>query len=359
MKFLPKHSGTGRLPYAWLAFLGFFIVGMFEPPITMTKTSANVAALVVFLILFFRAFWIDDRRNLLLACSVFALLGIGLSLINPGSAVFFHYASFFAGRLGRWQTSAAVVVAILLIIVGVWYIRDLSVQYLLTAGLVSAALGGMSIQIFSTEKIHQRLAHSEAEVKQLATIAERERIARDLHDIVGHTLSVITLKSELAQRLFVIDPDKSKQEMNDIEDISRSALDEVRRTITGYRHIGIQEEISSIHKSLRAANIETHVVPPTERLVISAEQESTLIMVVKESVTNVIRHSKARNCTIGLDTVGTTITLTVHDDGVGYRHNAGTGVIGMKERIVALGGNISIADDDGTLVTVRLPQAQT
>lgn len=355
LRLLPPSPQLGWLPYPWLAFLGFFIVGMFAAPVTISSTTLNIAGLLLFLFVYFRAFWIDDGSRLLIPIGVCTFLGVGFSMVNPGAAVFFHYASFFSGRLGRWQYSVFSIVSILLVIVLSWHFFDHGLGYLLTAGLVSAALGAMSIQIYEADKIQRRLARSEAEIEQLATIAERERIARDLHDVVGHTLSVITMKAELAQRVMDAEPERSRQELSEIENVARTALDEVRQTITGYKHLGMRTEFANVQKSLQSANIDTHFEPPPESIAVSAEHESALIMVLKEASTNIIRHSKARNCSIALEDSGSGVVLTVHDDGIGYKEQMGNGVTGMTERIVSLGGTLSISNRSGTLVTATVP----
>ncbi len=358
LRLIPKSAGLGRLPYAWLAFLGFFVAGMFISPITATNIVISIAGLGVFLVFYFRAFWISDGPGLLLPIGIFSLLGVGLSFINPGAAVFFQYAGFFSGRLGNWRFSIAVAALILLLIVATWYALDRPLQFLLSAGLVTAALAAMSMQIFAAERLQRQLTRSQAEVEQLATIAERERIARDLHDVVGHTLSVISTKSELAHRLFSTDPEKSRQEIVEVEDIARNALDEVRQTISGYKHLGLQKEIANLCGSMRSAGIDSQFEQPEEPVVVPAQHETTLIKILKEAITNVIRHANAKSCRIRLEAADSNVVLTVHDDGVGYANQTGSGLDGMTEHVKAIGGSVSISSQNGTLLIASLPRVQ-
>ena len=355
IRLLPKETETAWLPYAWLGFLVFFIIGMFAPNVTTFKIVISIAGLIVFLASFFRCYWIDQGPRLFGHISLMIALGVGFSVINPGASVFFHYASFFAGRLGKWQHSVACIVAILVIITVSWHYGGLVFQYLLVGGIVSAALGAMSMQIYAAERVRLQLARSEEEREHLATIAERERIARDLHDVVGHALTVIALKSEVAERALESEPDVSRKELNELRDIASDALSEVRKTVTGYRQSGIQKAILDMQQSLRTAAVNPDFSFPTEPLHLSAAQESALIMVLREAVTNVIRHAQAKECSIKLIANDERIQLTLQDDGIGTDNTHGNGISGMKERISELGGEFSVQRKDGTLITVQLP----
>ena len=243
MRLLPKNTGIGWLPYAWLAFLGFFIFGMFVPPVTGARTFLNLVVLAIFLVTFFRCYWIGQGKHLTFHVSIMVALGAIASFINPGSSVFFHYASFFAGRLGILKHSVISITAIQIIIVASWYYGGHHIQYLFTASLVSLALGVMGIQIYRSDEIQRQLNESETERKELAVIAERERIARDLHDIVGHALTVVSLKSQVAHKMVGSDPDQARSELDEISTIASDALSEVRKTISDYRQSGIQRAL--------------------------------------------------------------------------------------------------------------------
>ncbi len=355
IRLLPKDSGVGWLPYAWLGFLGFFIMGMFAPTVTPSKILISIVGLLLFLVSFFRCYWIDTGPRLFGHISFMVTLGLGFSFINPGASVFFHYASFFAGRLGKWQQSVACIIAILVVIVLTWHYGGLAIQYLLTGAIVSAALGAMSMQIYASERVQLQLARSEEEREQLATIAERERIARDLHDVVGHALTVIALKSEVAEKVIASGPDEARKELGEIRDIASEALSEVRKTVTGYRQSGIQKAILGSQQSLRAADIHPDFSFPGKPLQLSAAQESALIMVLREAVTNVIRHAKANTCSVKLETNETGIKLSIQDDGSGTGNTTGNGIRGMQERITELGGDFSLQHNAGTLITIQLP----
>jgi two-component system sensor histidine kinase DesK len=224
-------------------------------------------------------------------------------------------------------------------------------------------IGATSIFDVERERASQRLLRADAEIERLATIAERERIARDLHDLLGHTLSVIVLKSELAARLITADPDRAVAEVHDIERIGREALGEVRAAVTGYRSRGLGAELDGAGVALQAAGVDVEVhADPTA---LGPEQESALAMALREAVTNVVRHADAQRATISITTVAGKVRLEVADDGRGISGQEGSGLTGMRERINALGGHVDVRDDGGrddpswSVVEVILPLAGT
>ena len=200
--------------------------------------------------------------------------------------------------------------------------------------------GASNIFDAERERAEHRLRRADEEIERLATLAERERIARDLHDLLGHTLSVIVVKSELAARLAEREPARAVGEMRDVERIGREALAEVRAAVVGYRAKGLHGEVDGARRALAAAGVEATIeadLPP-----MSISQESALAFALRESVTNVVRHADARHATIriGLDASG--VVLEVTDDGHGGSAPEGAGLTGMRERITALGGSSSV-----------------
>jgi len=189
----------------------------------------------------------------------------------------------------------------------------------------------------------------------LAKLAERERIARDLHDVVGHTLSLITLKCELAARLLthLKDAERAQGEIADVEGISRQALADVKRTILGDRLDSIETEFARATSTLRTAGIA--VACERGRIRIDTAHENILGFALREAVTNVVRHAEARTCSIKLHQHRDAYVLEVQDDGHGGVENEGLGLRGMRERIEALGGSVLREISAGSRLTVRLP----
>ena len=197
-----------------------------------------------------------------------------------------------------------------------------------------------------------RMAHDE--IEQIAKVAERERIARDLHDLLGHTLTLVVLKTELAQRLVTTDPTAATRELAEIQATARKALAEVREAVLGYRaHGGLSAEIDRARHTLTTAGITLTAEPAPAN--IPATEETVLALAVREAVTNIMRHSEASTCTMRFTTANNQLNLTVEDNGKGGAREEGFGLRGMRERIEALGGRFTIDSTAGTRLTIALP----
>jgi two-component system sensor histidine kinase DesK len=187
----------------------------------------------------------------------------------------------------------------------------------------------------------------------MAKLAERERIARDLHDLLGHTLSVIVMKSELASKLADRDPARAIQEIRDVERVSRDALTEVRRAVEGYRRHGLGGEMRNAVIALRAAGVTLHTdVAP---LALSPKQETALALALRESVTNVVRHAHATVCRVSLRADGGQLTFIVEDDGRGGAPREGNGLHGMRARLAEVGGTVALDGGRGMRVVITVP----
>lgn len=197
------------------------------------------------------------------------------------------------------------------------------------------------------------------ELNRLAKVSERERIARDLHDVLGHTLSLIALKTELAGRLLSqnSDAERARAEMADVENISRQALVDVQQTILGDRAETLEEEFERASSTLRTAGIEVDCL--RERLTFDPVRESVLGFALREAVTNIVRHSRASTCQIRLQQSAQECLLEVQDDGGGGAlqdgQREGEGLRGMRERVEAIGGSVRRDVSTGTRLSIRLP----
>jgi len=185
-------------------------------------------------------------------------------------------------------------------------------------------------------------------VARLAVVEERTRFSRDMHDVLGHSLTVVTVKSELARRLVSMDPARAEEEIADIERLSRAALADLRAAVAGYRAMDLSTELAVAQASLAAADIHAHL--PENADVARQDLREVFGWVLREGVTNVIRHSGARNCWVEL----TPTSLAVCDDGhgmpdeqdiaagAGAGAHAGSGLRGLRERAAAVGGALLI-----------------
>ena len=201
-----------------------------------------------------------------------------------------------------------------------------------------------------------RLSHEE--VRRLAATAERERIGRDLHDLLGHTLSLITLKMELSRKLFERDPQRSQRELAEAEQIARDALAQVRSAVTGFRAADLAAELASAHLLLESSRVHLRYSPPPA---MPAWIEAGLSMVLREAATNIARHAQANEALITISVSPEAVLMEVVDDGRGGVSANGNGLAGMRERVLALAGELQIESPkgQGTRLKVRIPvQAQ-
>ncbi len=218
-------------------------------------------------------------------------------------------------------------------------------------------IGAGNIFFAERNRMNCQLRKANEEIENLAKVAERERIARDLHDVLGHTLSVITLKSELAGKLIDRDPQRAGKEIREVEQISRQALTDVRDAIRGYRSQGLVAELAQAKSTLETAGLTVQCDAATT-VQLPAVQESVLSLAVREAVTNVVRHAQARTCRMRLEQENGSCRLEIHDDGCGASNGEGNGLRGMRERVEMIGGTLSRSTEAGTTLTITLPLKQ-
>lgn len=241
----------------------------------------------------------------------------------------------------------------------------LSVMYLTSQFLIStiplyfwAPSILISIGLFSfgllerQDRIHKALHHSsQQKMKQLAAIAERERIARDLHDTLGHSLSSIALKAELASKLHSADlKEKAIDESKQVANLARSLLSEVRGAISGLKQVGLYAQINLLEQRLRDGQFNVQL--SVEQVTMNAEQESTLCFIAKEVVTNILRHSDGKNVYLLL-THTPALKLCIQDDGNVSQFKYGNGITGLIERAQDVGAMVDIDTRSGFSVTIE------
>ncbi len=352
-RLLPPEPGIGWIPYAWLVYLGSFFI---EPIVRGWKPgywAVTIAGALVFLASYFRAHW--ERGPRLVAIIAFQVaLGVGFSPFNSGAAVFFVYAASFAGQLERPKAGLWLVALVTAVGATMAWLLHAPPYYWVSAVVFAPLIGGVKSHFHQQEKANAGLRRAHAEIERLAAVAERERIARDLHDVLGHTLSLIILKSELASKLSARDPERAAKEIRDVEQVARTAMAEVRETIRGYRTT-LDAEVTRAR-----ALLETAGIPGEFSVTLSApnaDRDEVLAFVLREAVTNVVRHSEATVCRVHVEQSSDACTLTIHDDGRGAELTEGSGVRGMRERVSAAGGTLAYQASAGTRLTVTLPVA--
>jgi two-component system sensor histidine kinase DesK len=352
----PRDKAHGWAPYIWLAYLCFFFIQPVMDHAGWKIWSLTAFATVIFLFLYFGLFWQEKPRSLLHVAGM-VILGLAFAPINSGASTFFIFGAAFIPFCVQTEGAAVGLMAVIVALAGLdTWLFHLSGWFFFYAGGLASAVGGSNIYFAQRNRALAKLRMAQDEIEHLAKVAERERIARDLHDVLGHTLSVIILKSELAGKLMDRDPQRAGNEIREVEQISRQALSEVRDAIRGYRSQGLPSEIAKAKATLETAGVA--VKCEAAKLTLPVLHEGVLSMALREAVTNVVRHAHARNCSMRLQQQNGSCRLEVEDDGRGGSQTEGSGLRGMRERVEMLGGTLTRESQAGTKITINLPLKQ-
>jgi two-component system sensor histidine kinase DesK len=271
-----------------------------------------------------------------------------LTLIEPESGwiVFFYFASTTASMLLP-ERRALALIAIAGIAAGLSLLPTEDLASAVVQGVAVSIIGMTVYAMAALRRTNLKLYEARRELAAMAVAEERDRIARDLHDVLGHSLSLIAIKSELAGRLLPDDPERARVEIADVERVARDSLTAVRETVSGYRRPTLDGELAEARVALDAAGIEPtirHEVGP-----LGASEDAVLAWAVREAVTNMVRHSAAQHGTITTARRGTTAELEVTDDGQPplASDKPGSGLRGLRERLERVGGRLEAGPQAG------------
>ncbi|MGH8077323.1 MAG: sensor histidine kinase [Lysobacter sp.] len=350
-----------NLGYIVFVFLPLFFTGNSDSvahawyPRRLGQLWPTLLSVTIFLPLYFAAYRVSGIR--LIACMLgVAALCYALLPVNPFANSYLIYAAGFAALIGRvlWLR-----IMWLALILAAFWAEILIIDYpifvfALTLIIAVSVFFGNHFFIENTRK-RAALKLSHDEVRRLGGLAERERIGRDLHDLLGHTLSLVALKSELAGRLLQRDPEAARREIDEVGRVAREALTQVRAAVTGIRAAGIAAELASAKLLLESDGVTFKYSMADAAL--PPGVETALAMTVREAVTNIQRHARAHHAEVAFATERGDVVLRVVDDGRGGAIVPGNGLGGMRERIEALGGRLRIDSPAGrgTCIEARLP----
>ena len=346
-----------RSDYFWLAYLIlYFIDPLMRRSLSYWLENLAFAAVFVAIYLLFlrlQQFW----PRLLCVIAIY-LLGVASYPFNGGAIGFYIYA---AALLPFVFVSAPTVLFLLIGETGLIFLEN----WLLHRNFFYAAfgvffvlvVGGTNIFFAQKARADCKLRMAQDEIEALAAVAERERIARDLHDVLGHTLSVIVLKAELAGRLLERGGETTRiaEEIADVERTARSALAEVRETIGGYRIRALSAEMDAARNALSAAGVQLQVEGVPAHGSLRPAEETVLALALREGVTNILRHAHARTCKLRFAQWNGLHTLLIEDDGEHAATREGNGLRAMRERIESLGGTLQLDRRHGTRLVIELP----
>ena len=296
-----------------------------------------------------------------LVAAITLLAGVSIALdCNRSAAALFIFAANFAGT-APGRRAPALIAAVLAAAAAAFLAADMDMAdraaWALPALVLTLVVGAMRTLETQRRRGNAALERAHLEVERLAAVAERERIGRDLHDLLGHTLSMITLKSQLAARLGDRNAERATQEMREVEGISRAALRQVRDAVRGYLATSLAGELAAARKALAAADI-AHDLSAEAELRLPQAQETALALVLREGVTNIVRHACATRASGSIRRDGDAVVLTLCDNGRGRIAREGNGLRGIRQRAAACGGSCCYRSDRGVSLTVRIPCAQ-
>jgi two-component system sensor histidine kinase DesK len=355
-------SVTDMRYYAWLNLVWV----MFVPTTPLFADGAfpnwfwpTWISLAVFLWLYFRCTYRRDSSHALRYALAIAALGYLVLPFNSGAQTYLIYACAFFAFVPDLRMAVCYMVGTLVLFAVEWHLLGFPWLYSTSALIIGPVIAGMNLVYRRNQQRSAELKLSQDEVRRLAALAERERIGRDLHDLLGHTLSLITLKSELANKLFERDPVAARREIAEVERVARDALAQVRRAVTGIRAAGFAAELASAKLLLESNGVRLDY--ELADIPLPPEIETALAMTVREAVTNIQRHAHATSARVTLCAEDARLVLRIEDNGRGSAVVPGNGLTGMRERLAGIGAELRVDSERGkgtrVVASLGLPQS--
>lgn len=355
----PKNTGLSI--YVWIIFcvLPFYFLFKYSSKL---QFFIGVSVIVIF--------FVSYRLSIISktwVIYVWLSIGIVISIFMTLFYTYVYFALFLSFFIGNIQRQAAFITFYVVHLVAT--IISITIGFFITPNIFIGQLPFIIISLIGIVllpfNIHNRLKQEHLETllddatAKLAITEERQRIARDLHDTLGQKLSMIGLKSDLAQKLIDVDINHAKSELKDIQNVARTALKEVREMVSDMRRIKLTDEIVRVQQMLKAAEINVTVQGDPHLKSASLLIENVLSMCLKEAVTNVVKHSEASNCLISIKESKKEIVIIVKDNGIGFIEENEMykehGLNGIRERLEFINGTLDIKSTAGTTLKIRVP----
>jgi two-component system, NarL family, sensor histidine kinase DesK len=352
----------GKNPYAdsvhLLWSLWIFITPMFDHGVAgYTRQWLLFTAITypLFLFLFAQVQLVSRRHVVWFPLGMVALCFGSLRWYPSGmSYLVFGCIMLFHCNMSRRRYMAALLLINAIFVALAWRIGFPPALLVIMPGTIFIICIVVMVEQISKER-DVALALSHEEVRRLAGLAERERIGRDLHDLLGHTLSLITLKLELSRKLFDRDSEAARREMEEAETVARHALAEVRSAVSGIRATDLAAELASARLLLESSRVHfDYGELPTD---LPGDIERGFSLILREAATNIARHAEASSATIEITREPSIVRMLIIDNGRGGIDHDGNGLAGMRERVRAVNGTLTIESPRGrgTLLKISAP----
>jgi two-component system sensor histidine kinase DesK len=340
---------------AWLVYLVPLLIGPYYDHASPSVWAVTIGGMIAFVAMYYRAYWVSGTELLLLIGGM-TLLGIAFAPYNVGACAYFIFGGSFFAWTGATPAAAYRNLGLYVLgIVALAFVDHMPPPEWGVSIFITALVGAINVRSCEMKRANQQLRAAHDEVGRIAKVAERERIARDLHDVLGHTLSVIILKSELASKLADRDVTRAVAEIREVETIARESLSELREALAGYRAAGIDAEFSRAQSVLETAGVT--FAANRAPIELTPSQESVLSLAIREGVTNIVRHAHASTCSLSLAEKNGAVRLEIADNGSGTECAEGLGLAGMRARVELLGGTLVREIAGGTRLILTLPAA--
>lgn len=340
-------------PWPWLTYLATYAIPWWWVRPSATQLLLSGIVIAIFVPVYVASFHLR-RRRLALAIAVMTGIAIAAAPSGGGWTAFSIYPAMQAARLTPRRSGAILIAGTLIAFLAAGFAWGQPLVWWLPSLLMPALLGGAALSREAFIERSRALLRTQEEVRRLAGVVERERMARDLHDTVGRTLTLVALKADLVARLAEHDAAAAGDEARLIAAEARAGIKQVGDALEGGTGGSLAREIAASCDALVDAGVEP--ILRGDGSAVSRDAGAVLAMALREAVTNVIRHASARTCTVEVASEDGWARLTVADDGVGGPLEYGNGLDGMRQRILAAGGTLTTADRrPGIAVTATIP----
>lgn len=349
----------GWIPYVFLAYLAIPLFHVLSE--TGTKRMLGVVLLAIFVVAYREAYRaVMDERLIIWSAVLFVLILALAWFYQPYNLILALYISNFIGWIGdqRLFKKSVSVFTSGLVLYGLLLVDEYGMEtgigffpFIIVMALTPIAVRNSA----ERSRLEEKLDAANEQIRELSRQEERVRIARDLHDTLGHTLSLITLKSQVVQRVRN-DSERVLEEAKGIEHTSRSALKQVRELVSDMRGSSVAEELIQMQEILSAASIELKTDLPEPLPNLAPLKQTIIGMCIRELATNIVRHSKASTCFVSIQETDRGLVTSIKDNGIGMTGaHYGNGLNGIVERLALVEGTLSIQEQSGTQFELIVP----
>ncbi|AWB46016.1 sensor histidine kinase [Paenibacillus sp. CAA11] len=339
-----------------------------QKPVFLAEKMIGLSLLALFAFCYVHGFWYR-RYRVPFALLLILIIAYFSLMLDPNLLMLGFFSAALLGMLENRRhfligISGQLLLFAVILLLNMGRMQPSDWLSLLPPTLIISVFPWIMRMIRHSNELKRQLSSANEEIARLSKIEERQRISRDLHDTLGHTLSLITLKSELAEKLLTKKPERAAAEIKDIQTTSRSALQQVRDLVSGMNSLSIKEELLQARSILSAAGVRMQLEGGADKLDAPPLTQNILGLCLREAVNNVVKHSLAQVCVIKIEDTPGLLSLTISDNGTGapprrsITSTTGRGLLGMKERLELVQGRLEFRQEPGTgaVLTIQIPK---